>query len=149
MSKTKPKVTRVKYAGDDHVVVTVEGGKGDYQKQPCKECPWRKANTGNFPPEAFRISAGTCVDMATHTFACHMKGKDRPSTCAGFILVNGHDNMSVRIARIEGKMLDVHGDLDELHESYREMAIANGVDEDDPAIEHCMPEARYNSKWGA
>ena len=144
--RKKPKVLARRMAGEDHAVVTVQSDSADYQRQPCKECPWRKANTGSFPPEAFKHSADTAMDMSSHTFACHMKGVERTSVCAGFLLVGADDNMSVRIARIEGRMLDVHGDIEELHASYKAMAIANGVDPDDPALKGCMPEAR-NERW--
>ena len=140
--KKPTEVIATKMAGDDHAVLTVVGGNGDYLKKPCVACPWRKSNAGSFPAEAFRHSANTACDMATHTFACHMTGKEHPATCAGFLLVGADDNMSVRIKRAQGEMLDVQGDLTELHESYRAMAVANGVPEDDPAIEGCMPEAR-------
>ncbi|WP_455289311.1 DUF6283 family protein [Cupriavidus necator] len=50
---------------------TVEGGKGGYRRKPCGKCPWRVDATGELPAEAFRHSAETAYDMATHTFACH------------------------------------------------------------------------------
>lgn len=140
--KKKPEITETRMAGKDHAVHTVIGGKGDYQRQACAECPWRKSNTGSFPAEAFKHSANTAEDMATHTFACHMKGSDRPSTCAGFLLVGANDNLTVRLKRAGGDMCDVRGNIEELHESYKAMAIANGVDKDDPAIAKCMPEGR-------
>ncbi len=141
-TKKGPRITHKKPAGKDHQVVTVTGGNGGYCKSPCPECPWVCENAGSFPAEAFRISANTAEDMATHMFSCHMRGVINPGTCAGFLLRGADDNMSVRIKRMQGKMLDVVEDTRELHESYREMAIANGVDPDDPAIRNCMPEAR-------
>lgn len=114
-------------------------GDGHYQKKPCRDCPWRKdAPVGRFPAEAFRLSANTAYDASMHTFTCHMAGRDNPATCAGFLLRNSENNVSVRIAASMGRYepSEVSSDV-ALYESYREMAIANGVAENDPAIAPC------------
>lgn len=131
-------------ADENHAVVSVISDKRRYCKVPCPECPWRKANAGSFPAEAFRISADTAKDMSTHTFACHMAGKETPAVCAGFLLSeSANDNMAVRIMRIRGESLDVAGEPQELFSTYRKMAQANGVKRTDPALYGCMPEHRH------
>lgn len=145
MPKGKPCITGVTPAGDGiHGVVTVVNGKSQHQHKPCIGCPWRKENVGNFPSGAFRISANTSYDMAGHTFACHMRGADNPSTCAGFLLSkSADDNMSVRIERSKRQGLEeVDGDGCDLFDTYRKMAIANGVAPNDGTLRGCMPEAR-------
>lgn len=139
MKKHKPtSITRVRPADANHQVLTVEGGSGAYRKKPCKNCPWRVDAVGQFPPEAFRHSAETAYDMSLHTFACHQSGPRKPATCAGFLLRGADHNLAVRLRYIRGPYM---GDVDdgghELHSSYREMAIANGVAPDDPILGPC------------
>lgn len=141
---SKARIVARKMAGRNHAVNTIEGSNGDYCRQPCEECPWKIANTGSFPAEAFRISASTAYDMSFKTFGCHMSKAEKPATCAGFILQAGDDNLSVRIRRSKGAMLDVTDGGQKLHQSYKAMAVANGVRPNDPVLEPCMPEARSN-----
>lgn len=140
--KVKSKVTKVSIADKNNAVLTITGGNGDYCKIICEQCPWRVDQTGNFPAEAFRLSANTSYDMATHCFACHMAGRDKPTICAGFLLRGADDNLSIRIKKSNGNSLDVKDSGVILHASYKTMAIANGCDTDDPKLEPCMPEAR-------
>lgn len=140
--KPAPRVVATRVADENNVVHSIVGGKGDYCKTPCAECPWVKENTGSFPAEAFRISANTAEDMSTHVFSCHMRGSKAPATCAGFLLKGADDNLAVRLKRMKGEMREIKEGDRELHGSYKEMAIANGVDPKDPAIAACMPEAR-------
>lgn len=139
----KPRVARIRPAGENHQVVTVltEGhGTDNYQRRPCRTCPWRKDAVGEFPAEAFRHSAGTCKDMSMTTFACHSAGGDNPQTCAGFLLSTGADhNMQVRLQRIRrGALEEVNADGLEMFPNYREMAEANGVDPADPVLDGCL-----------
>ncbi|MGO4801189.1 DUF6283 family protein [Pseudomonas sp. W22_MBD1_FP4] len=135
------KVIETRAAGADHQVVTfessTEGGRC-YRRKPCKKCPWRKDSVGEFPAEAFLHSARTAYDMAQSVFSCHSTGTDKPSTCAGFLMRGAAHNLSIRLSYIRREIGD---DLDEngheLFESYREMAIANGVDPDDPILKPC------------
>ena len=135
--KSKPRIEKTTPADENNVVHTVVGGKGSYCKTPCAECPWLVENTGNFPAEAFRISASTAYDMAQNTFACHMRGSIAPTTCAGFLLRSADHNLSVRLSKMKGKMLDVTEDNRNLHENYRAMAIAHGVNPDEPCLKPC------------
>lgn len=121
---------------DRHEVLSIEG-RGTYRREPCQECPWRlDAPVGRFPVEAFRHSANTCHDAALRTFACHMSGADKPATCAGFLLSRSAiHNVAVRVGMSAGRLdLDQVSSTVPLYGDYRAMAIANGVDPDDPSI---------------
>lgn len=132
------RITRVTPADERNQVVRIEGGRGSYRRQPCGGCPWRVDNTGTFPAEAFRISAGTAADMALETFGCHESGTAKPATCAGFLLRGSAHNLGVRLRLLSGRyQLDVTDGGHELHPGYISMAVANGVPPDDPAIRQC------------
>lgn len=131
-------ILQIRPAGDDHQVVTVEGGGGHYRRKPCGDCPWKVESTGIFPAEAFRHSASTAYDMDTHTFGCHQTGHKRPATCAGFLLRGADHNLSVRLGFITGRYQDDVSDGGyELHDDYRAMAIANGVHPNDAILKPC------------
>ena len=134
-----PKIIELKPAGPDHQVVTVEGSSSaGYRRTPCTGCPWRVENDGLFPAEAFVHSAGTAHDMSQHIFACHESGIAAGHACAGFLLRGADHNMSVRIGRMIGKFKpDVAAAGAVLHDSYRDMAVANGVAADDPCLALC------------
>lgn len=133
-------ITKITPAGPDHQVVTVVGGHKGYRREPCPGCPWKTANDGSFPPEAFEHSATTAYDMADNVFACHESGVKGGHACAGFLLRGAAHNMAVRMGLMTGKYRDdVTDGGHELHESYRAMALANGVNPDSPALEACRP----------
>jgi hypothetical protein len=133
-----PEVLKVTPAGDEHQVVTLKSSTKAYRKEPCPGCPWRKDNTGEFPAEAFRVSANTAYDMSTHRFSCHESGAEKPATCAGFLLRGADHNMGVRLAYMRGDLVDDFSDGGhELFDSYRDMAVANGVDPEDPILKPC------------
>lgn len=139
MSRARPsRITRTRAAGENHQVVTVEGGCSTYRRKPCKTCPWRVDAVGEFPAEAFRHSAETAYDMSSHVFSCHTSGTKRPAVCAGFLLQGADHNLTVRLGRMTGKFKDdvTDGGV-ELHESYRAMSVANGVSDDDPVLADC------------
>lgn len=141
---SKPiRVGEVRHAGwvgeAEYGVVEVTGGEPSYCRRPCPECPWRTdVPVGVFPAEAFRISAPTAYDMATRVFACHMAGRGKPRTCAGF-LMRAHHNLSVRLGMIQGRIdpRQLSEDGVPLYEDYRAMAEANGVAADDPVLGPC------------
>lgn len=145
MSKKRAKITARHPCDENHEVVTVTGGGFAYRREPCDECPWRKDRpVGTFPAEAYRRSANTAEDAATHMFSCHMAGSGRPQTCAGFLLKNSANHLGVRIAILSGRvdMAKVSSKV-ELYDSYRDMAVANGVTPDDPALARC----RGDDEW--
>lgn len=142
---SEAKVTKARYAGrnkrgQEHQVLRVEGGPGQaYRRQPCATCPWRVDAVGEFPAEAFRISAHTAYDAAMETFACHTNGVQKPAICAGFLLRNADHNLMVRFKLMQGSidMAQVGNGGVQLHGSYRAMAEANGVAPDDPVLAPC------------
>lgn len=137
-STEEPRIIRSRPAGDDHQVVTVEGGRKTYRRVPCPTCPWRKDAVGQFPAEAFRHSAQTAYDMSTHVFSCHESGSSKPAACAGFLLRGAAHNLAVRLAMLQGRIRDdVSDGGHELHDDYRAMAEANGVDPQDPVLQPC------------
>lgn len=138
-ASTNARTIAVKPAGPDHQVVTVtSSGDRAYRRTPCAECPWREDATGEFPAEAFLHSASTAYDMATNVFACHDSGSRRPAVCAGFLLRGSDHNLAVRLSALRGSpMTDVSDAGHALHANYRAMAIANGVDPDDPILKPC------------
>lgn len=136
--KKRTTITDIRPAGPNDQVVTLVGGPGSYRRTPCGGCPWVQANQGTFPAEAFKHSAATAYDMSDRKFACHESGCEKPATCAGFLLRGADHNLAVRLDRMKGAIADdVHEDGRPLFDGYREMAIANGVPPDDPAIAPC------------
>jgi hypothetical protein len=111
-----------------------------HAKSPCAECPWRlDVPIGQFPPERFETLAATAYDLAGTVFACHMSKEGAEFACAGFILQSSAHNMACRLARMPFD--DVRSDHP-LFETYRDMAIANGVDEDHPSLDMCRDDGR-------
>jgi hypothetical protein len=132
------KVVKTKKAGAGHQVVTVQGGPGTYRRTPCGGCPWRVDQTGEFPKQAFVISASTAYDMAQNTFACHESGKEKPSICAGFLLRGAEHNLAVRLGHHTGRYPDpVRDGGHALHPGYTAMAVANGVPPTHKALVAC------------
>lgn len=139
VERMKGKITQVTQVDDENQVLSIEGGRSHYRTRVCLGCPWRVENDGSFPAGAFVASAETAYDASFHAFACHETGAEKSSICAGFLLRNSRNNVAVRMAMSRGdfdpsKLVEPP---EELHASYREMAEANGVDPDDPALEEC------------
>ena len=139
--KRRSKIVSTHACDENHQVVSVStDGGGAFRTSPCAECPWRlDAPIGAFPVEAYRHSARCAYDMAGNMFACHMAGAEKPQTCAGFVLSRSAEhNMGVRWAIIKGRLYfgTISSDVP-TYETYREMAVANGVDPDDPALRPC------------
>lgn len=139
----RSRIIDTRQAGDDHQVVTVlspadTSSLQRYRREPCAKCPWRTDAVGEFPAAAFRHSARTAYDMAETTFACHDSGTRKPAMCAGFLLRGADHNLSVRLGYITDRIkADVCDGGHDLFESYRAMAVANGVDPDDPILAPC------------
>lgn len=122
------------------VVSTVVAGPDVYRRKPCDECPWRRDSmVGAFPAQAYRLSANCAVDKSDTAFGCHMAGVDESVTCAGFLLSGSDDNLAMRLRRICGDidMSQVSDGGVALYQNYFEMAVANGVAPDDPALRGC------------
>ena len=135
----KQKLIAVHPCDDNHQVLTFEGRSDNrYRREPCSECPWRKDSPkGAFPVEAYRHSAKTAHDMSNHIFGCHMSGKEKPATCAGFLLRGAEHNLSVRLMLMRGLIADDLQSNVQLYKDYVQMAVANGVAPDDPALKQC------------
>ena len=133
------KIIQIRPAGPDHQVVIASGKYSCQMKKPCPKCPWRKDATGEFPAEAFRHSASTAYDMSEHVFACHSSGVEKGKTCAGFLLRGADHNLSVRLGMLRSDYNSTTDGGHELHDSYRAMAVANGVDPQDPVLKECRP----------
>ena len=109
------------------------------QARPCAECPWRiDVAPGRFEPERYQALAATAEDLSVRIFSCHKSAEGADVVCAGFLERGAMHNLAIRLAYVsnEIELLDRSGGLD-LHEDYRAMAIANGVDPDDPALGPC------------
>ncbi|MBZ9751788.1 DUF6283 family protein [Deinococcus sp. HMF7604] len=133
-------VTNIRPAGPDHQVVEVHGrARHPHRPSPCRTCPWRVDATGEFPAEAFRHSAPTAYDMSDRVFACHVAGAARPRPCAGFLLRGADHNLAARLMHLRGDVGPLSDGGHALHDSYRAMAVANGVDPDDPVLVPCRP----------
>jgi len=108
-----------------------------YQTKPCAECPWRTdVAPGQFPAERFRDLAATAHDMAQVQFACHKSPEGSEFGCAGFALRGAAHNLGARLAARAGRLEAIESPYP-LHDSYRAMAVANGVAPDDPALAAC------------
>lgn len=111
-----------------------------YRKTCCDECPWRKdVPTGGFPAQRFRDMTTTSADMALSVFTCHKSYAEVPALCAGFLSQGAEHNLSVRLWVAKGLIdpaLVNNGGLD-LFESYRAMAIANGVSPRAACLKRC------------
>ena len=138
-------ITNVRPAGPDHQVLTVEGGSNKGRRTPCPDCPWRKDAVGVFPASAFIHSASTGYDVPEllmsgnkpSTFGCHQSGSKKPQTCAGFLLSECADHsLALRLQPEPPGAVEANGL--ELFPDYYEMAVANGVPSDHPAIKPCV-----------
>jgi hypothetical protein len=102
-----------------------------------KVCPWRRdAPAGQFPTQVFEHSApGNRFGGPAGWFGCHSSSASRPLLCAGWLLAgaDGNDKVlkNIRTGALPRPELP---DGLELYGSYAEMAIANGVDPDLPAL---------------
>lgn len=111
-----------------------------HRARPCPQCPWRTdLPTGVFPASAYRHSASTAYDGAENVFSCHMQGRDKPATCAGFLLKGADHNLGVRFAILNNRYNPeaVSDGGVPLYKSYRAMAVANGVPANDPVLDRC------------
>jgi hypothetical protein len=137
--KKPVRIVDVRPVDEGHQVVSVTGGSGAYRRSPCGGCPWITDNDGTFPAGAFKETASTAYDMSEKQFSCHESGTKKPATCAGFLLRGADNNMGARLNYISGKydFNAIHDGGHDLHDSYRSMAEANGVDPHDPVLAPC------------
>jgi len=96
----------------------------------CDACPWRTdVPVGRFPPERFRQLRNTVQQNFGPLFACHKTEEGSDSVCVGYLLVEGSQSLTVRLAHIHGRFnykdLKATGPL---FKSYRAMEEANDPD---------------------
>lgn len=102
---------------------------GFRMRTTCDECPWRTdVAVGRFPPERFIKLRNTVKQGLNPLFACHKTLEGGDEACVGYLLVDGENNFTVRLAASRGdiKRDDLHA-AGPLYESFEAMAIANGV----------------------
>ncbi|WP_439681686.1 DUF6283 family protein [Embleya sp. MST-111070] len=133
-------VVAVRPADDVWGVTTVaHAGVPSAPVRPCggvEPCPWRRdAPPGQFPAAAFELSAPTSAPGSTRRFGCHSSTPARPLVCAGWLLRGADGNPQIREPLRTGRLVPPEiPDGVELYDSYTEMAIANGVAPDHPAL---------------
>lgn len=139
-----PRTARVvrERPGDDNWQVEARAYQGTAAAQPklCageNVCPWRRdAPAGQFPPAVFEHSApGNRTAGPRGRFGCHSSPPERALLCAGWLLAGADGNTEV-VGMMDSGVLarPKLPDGVELYGSYAEMAIANGVDPDLPAL---------------
>lgn len=140
----RPHVIEERTPDRRHRVLTVgqDNRRAAFRRTPCEArvdlpaCPWRRdAEVGEYPAEAYLLSARTAYEQSWHQFACHQSETAAPVVCAGFLLRGAGDNMAVRMTQRAGADLSKVRSEVALYDSCREMAEANGVDPDDPALQ--------------
>lgn len=111
--------------------------------KPCKACPWLRSSSAggsdipNFSLELMRDLSSTCgeEDGFRKIMACHDSKEDKPFGCAGYMAVQGHKNINVRLLAAQGEIplrkiyeatdgLDFYESFDEMLADY-ERAAAN------------------------
>jgi hypothetical protein len=106
--------------------------------RPCAECPWRRDVTpGQFPAERYDALRNTHgyrgreAPLGAPMFACHKSRDGQEFACAGWLAVEGHDHLGVRVAVAKGvipsEALEPRDDWPDLYASYDEMAKAQGA----------------------
>lgn len=110
------------------------------QKRPCVECPFRRdVKPGQFGSDRYDALRGTCRDeqnvqarLGTPIFACHKSPEGGEFACAGWLAVEGHSNIGIRVHVVFGTLpaeaLKPADGWPDLYSSYEEMADAMGRD---------------------
>lgn len=152
------RVLRVRPADDQWGVVTVAStDPRAAQPAPCagaEPCPWRRdAPPQQFPAQAYRDSAATSLPGATSLFGCHSSTREHPLICAGWLLRGAQHHDGIQRALADGTLTlpELPAGVD-LYDSYQDMATANGVDPNDPALhpeEGYIPLTALNDPPGA
>lgn len=101
--------------------------------RPCDECPWRvDAEPGRFPSCRYDALRDTTVQrLGAPIFACHKSPEGGERACAGWLAVEGHRHISVRLACAAGRLdpaaLEPGDGWPVLYASYDELAAANAA----------------------
>ncbi len=102
------------------------------KKKPCKACPWlRSSKAGGsdipgFSIELMRGLKGTCGDDDDfrNIMACHDSREEKPYGCVGYLAVEGHKNLNVRLLAIKGSI-----PLNEIMESTKDLDLYDNFSE--------------------
>lgn len=108
-----------------------------HAKRPCGECPWRTDQpVGRFPPERYAALRNTVAGpegsapLDAPVFACHKSEQGRDLACAGWLAVEGHDHVGMRLAvalgRVSAEALSPGESWPQLYDTFDDMARANG-----------------------
>lgn len=80
------------------------------RRAPCNECPWRRdVAPGSYPvlPEALaqqQPDGSGHVPFDRPLPACHKTPEHHPLGCAGWLAVEGHNHLGVRLAVLRGTL---------------------------------------------
>ena len=129
--------TGERHPGGEHPGREAARGRGRGRAGRCHRAA---PPVGAFPPEVFRLSASTTYNLAENEFGCHACKRDEPKTCTGFLLLGAAHNVTVRMY---GPDIAEVSSTHPLYDNYREMAVANGVDPDDPVLVPCRDSRPY------
>lgn len=102
-----------------------------HRPAPCRSCPWRRDHEpGTFGIDRYEQLAQTSVSaggghLGAPMFACHLTPDGAEHACAGWLAVEGHGHIGVRLAvvtgRIDAAALSPGEGWPELWESFGEM----------------------------
>lgn len=112
--------------------------KGDselrHAKKPCADCPWRyDSPPDQFPAERFEALRCTSDQsgLTAPLFACHKSAEGKDIACAGWLAIEGHSHIGVRLAVITGRLdpavLETQPGWPDLYPSYDFMLEAKGI----------------------
>lgn len=108
------------------------------QKRPCVNCPFRTdVEPGEFPHERYAVLRESCrheqtvqAPIGAPMFACHKSPEGGEFCCAGWLAVEGHNHIGVRLAVACGELppeaLSPRADWPELFDTYEAMAERQG-----------------------
>lgn len=114
---------------------------GDDRNGPC---PWRKdAPPGEFPACRFDALRSTVTQQFPQPiFACHKSREGRDIACAGYLAVEGHGSVTIRLevatGRLDPAALQPGPDWPELYGSFDEMVAAQDRSADAPRTGHAV-----------
>lgn len=101
-----------------------------HQKRLCDECPWRRdVPAGRFTKERFAELRSTVMQDFSPIFACHKSVEGKDVACAGYLLRDGINNFTVRLAIVHDEIdlpeIRRYAAMIPLYEDYAQMERAN------------------------
>ncbi|GAA1978314.1 DUF6283 family protein [Kitasatospora viridis] len=112
-----------------------------HRRYPCNECPWkRETEPGQFTAERYELLRNTSEQIEVTSmedivsqpmFACHKSPEGDEEACAGWLAVEGHQHIGIRLAvatgRIPAQALRPGEGWPELFDTFEEMAERQGA----------------------